>query len=56
MGRPAPEARRPPTWSGAFVVRVTDGFRTRDLRGHSATLYQLSYGHHAPGNLLPGPS
>jgi hypothetical protein len=31
--------------SSPRVLRVTDGARTRDLRGHIPALCQLSYGH-----------
>ena len=31
-----------------WLLRVTDGTRTRDNRDHNPGLYQLSYGHHEP--------
>lgn len=38
--------RRPREEGGA--AGVSDGARTRDIRDHNATLYQLSYTHHVP--------
>ena len=34
------------TLFSAWKIGVGDGDRTRDIRSHSPTLYQLSYSHH----------
>jgi len=35
----------PAKWG--FILRVSDGIRTRDRRDHNPELYQLSYAHQA---------